>query len=96
MAGLTQAAAFFVVLTGFILRTIFIKLILFTKPSKQSQVASASMYSVLVATFFNAGILYILAPWSFAEQGVQDGDFFSGIYTDFTPTWFMNIGSMVA
>ena len=54
------------------------------------------MHSIFIVTFANAGILYILAPWSFAEQGVQDGDFFSGIYTDFTPTWFMDIGALVA
>lgn len=83
-------------LTGFILRTIFIKLILFTKQTRNSDIASYTMYTILIASFFNAGILYIIAPWSFAEQGVKDGDFFSGIYTDFTSQWFQNIGSMVA
>ena len=42
------------------------------------------MYTILIASFFNAGILYILAPWNFVEQGVKDDDFLSGIYTDFT------------
>lgn len=38
--ALTQIAAFMVVVTGFILRTVFIKLILFTKPNKNSVIAS--------------------------------------------------------
>ena len=84
MAALTQLAAFFVVLTGFILRTIYIKLVLFTKQNRNSKIATLTMYSILVSSFFNAGILYILAPWNFVEQGVNDDDFLSGIYTDFT------------
>ncbi len=43
------------------------------------------MYSVPIVTFFNYGILYILAPLSFSEAGAEDGDLFSGIYTEFTP-----------
>ena len=54
------------------------------------------MKSVLVVSFFSAGILYVVAPWSFAEQGFQDGDFFSGLYTDFTSGWFLEIGSLIA
>ena len=67
LGGLTQLAAFFVVLTGFILRTIFIKLVLWTKMNKNSQIMSSTMFTILVATFFNAGILYIIAPWNFSE-----------------------------
>ena len=37
-AALTQLAAFFVVLTGFILRTIYIKLVLFTKQNRNSKI----------------------------------------------------------
>ena len=66
-AALTQLAAFFVVLTGFILRTIYIKLVLFTKQNRNSNIATLTMYSILVSSFFNAGILYILAPWNFVE-----------------------------
>ena len=54
------------------------------------------MYSVLIVSFFNYGILYIIAPWSFAEQGAKDGDFFSGIYTDFSSQWFLDIGTLIA
>ena len=54
------------------------------------------MYSVLIVSFFNYGIIYIIAPWNFVEQGARDGDFFSGVYTDFTSQWFMDIGSLVA
>lgn len=95
-AALTQLAAFFVVLTGFILRTIYIKLVLFTKQNRNSKIATLTMYSILVSSFFNAGILYIMAPWNFVEQGVKDDDFLSGIYTDFTAEWFQAIGSMIA
>lgn len=52
--------------------------------------------SILVVTFFNYGVLYLIAPWNFSEQGMQDGDFFSGIYTDFTPQWYLDIGTLVA
>ena len=51
-----------------------------------------TIYSVLIVTFFVNGIVYLVAPWSFAEQGVEDGEFFSGIYTEFTSSWFQVIG----
>ena len=41
------------------------------------------MYSVLVVQFFTMGFVYLLAPWSFRELGAKDGEFFSGIFTDF-------------
>ena len=54
------------------------------------------MHSVLIVTFFNYGILYILAPLSFVEAGAKDGGLWSGIYTDFSSQWFQDIGSLIA
>jgi hypothetical protein len=85
-----------VVLTGFILRTLFMKIVVWTRSDSYSKEASATMHSVLVVSFFNAGILYIIAPWSFAESGAKDGSFFSGLYTDFTSEWFLEIGNLIA
>ena len=42
------------------------------------------MFSVLIVSFFNYGLLFIIAPWNFIEWNAQEGGFFSGIYTDFT------------
>ena len=54
------------------------------------------MYSVLIVSFFNYGILYIIAPWNFAEAGADEDNFFTGVYTDFTAQWFMDIGDLIA
>jgi hypothetical protein len=73
-----------------------INLVQVTGFNKNSKEAIKTMYSVLTVTFFNYGILYLLAPLSFGEAGAEDGDLFSGIYTDFTPQWFSDIGSLIA
>lgn len=52
-----------------ILRIIFIKLVNASGEKRYSTFAIATMYSVLTVTFFNAGITYLLAPWSFREAG---------------------------
>lgn len=83
-------------MTSFVLRKIFITLVKATGFNKNSKEAVATMYSVLAVTFFNYGILYIIAPWSFREVGAEDGDLFSGIYTDFTSQWFLDIGTLIA
>ena len=64
--------------------------------NKLTKQASASMFSVLIVSFFNTGILFIIGPWNFVELGSNTGGFFSGIYTDFTDQWFMDIGGLVA
>ena len=92
---LVQSTSFSVVLINFCLRNIFIWLISFAKLSRYSLLAVSTMYSVLIVSFFTYGILYIIAPWSFAELGVRDGDFFSGIYTDFSAQWFLDIGNLI-
>ena len=74
-----------VVLTSFVLRKFFISLVQIAGFNKNSKEAVKTMYSVLIVTFFNYGILYIIAPLHFSEAGAEDGDLFSGIYTDFTP-----------
>ena len=53
------------------------------------------MYSVLIVSFFNYGILYIIAPWNFTEAGSDQGDLFDGIYTDFNAQWFVDIGRLI-
>jgi hypothetical protein len=39
--------------------------------------------------------MYIIAPWSFAEQGAKDGSFFSGLFSDYNSQWFITIGSLI-
>lgn len=96
IGGVAQATGIFVVLINTILRLVFIKLIKLTKENKYTKEAVSIFRSILVVTFFNYGILYLIAPWNFSEQGMKDGDFFSGIYTDFTPQWYLDIGTLVA
>lgn len=54
------------------------------------------MYLIFIVSFFNAGVLYFIAPWAFTEEGALEGGFFSGIFTDFTSTWFQEIGELIA
>jgi len=96
LGALTQATALLIVVANFILRTVFIKLVTFVRYNKESKQANDTMVSVLLVSVFNYGLLYIIAPWNFAEVGASDADFFSGIYTDFTSQWFLDIGSMIA
>ena len=70
LGALVQLASLLVVLTSFILRTFFIALIRCTGSPRHSNEASATMFSVLIVSFFNYGILYIIAPWNFLEAGV--------------------------
>ena len=84
MGAMVQATSFLVVLVNFVLRKLFILLIGMSGEHKTSKVASASMFSVLVVSFFNYGILFWIGPWNFEERGAKEGSFFSGIYTDFT------------
>ena len=88
--------SFLIVFVSFVLRKIFIMLMDKTGESRNSTKAIGTMYSILMVTFFVNGILFLIAPWSFSEQGVEDGDFLSGIYTDFTATWFKDIGALIA
>ena len=95
LALITQSTAFAVVMINFLLRNIFIKLISLSKMGRYSKESNATMFSILLVSFFNYGILYIIAPWSLSESGASDGDFFSGIYTDFSSQWFLDIGILV-
>lgn len=84
LGALVQGTSSLVVLVNFVLRKLFISLIMCSGENKNSKVASASMFSVLVVSFFNYGILFIIGPWNFVELDAEEGTFFSGIYTDFT------------
>jgi hypothetical protein len=53
------------------------------------------MASIIVVYFFNYCIVYIIAPWSFKKASSADRGFFSGIYTDLTSQWFLDIGIMI-
>ena len=83
-----NAVSFLIVFVSFVLRKIFIALMEKTGETRNSVKAIGTMYSILIVTFFVNGLLFLIAPWAFSEQGVEDGDFLSGIYTDFTATWF--------
>lgn len=96
IGAVVRATSFLVVLVNFVLRKLFITLIGCAGENKKSKEASASMFSVLVVSFFNYGILYIIGPWNFVEWNAQEGTFFSGIYTDFTAQWFLDIGGLIA
>jgi len=93
---ITSLTSALVVASGFILRTCFIKLVSCAKENKTSKSATATMKLVLIVTFFNAGILYVLAAWSFRELGSTDGGFFNGVFTDFNSQWFLDIGNLIA
>ena len=92
----TSLTSALVVASGFVLRTCFIKLVACAKENKTSKSAAATMKLVLFVTFFNAGILYVLAAWSFRELGSTDGGFFNGVFTDFNSQWFLDIGNLIA
>ena len=77
-------ASFIIVLTSFIMRFIFIKMIGWIGLSRFSREAAGTMISVLIVSFFNYGVLYIVAPFNFRELGSEQGDLFSGVYTDYT------------
>ena len=90
-----------VVLINMIMRKVFIFVIQITGFDKNSQEATATMTWILIVTFFNYGILYIIAPWNLAnqikvEEDMTGKDYFTGIYTDFSPQWFNDIGSLIA
>ena len=85
-----------IVAVNFVLRKLFITLIGCAGENKSSKQASATMFSVLVVSFFNYGILFIIGPWNFVEFGAKPGTFFSGIYTDFSSQWFLDIGGVIA
>ena len=53
---LVRGTAYLVVFFSFILRKAFITLIGYTRETKNSKIASATMYSVLIVSFFNYGI----------------------------------------
>ena len=93
---MVQFTSLLVVLVNFVLRKLFLILIACAGENKASKQASASMFSVLLVSFFNYGILYIIGPWNFIEWSAEEGKFFSGIYTDFTAQWFLDIGGLVA
>ena len=69
LTNLASGISYFVVIISTILRMCFIKLVSCAGEKRYSSFATATMYSVLIVTFFNAGITYLLAPWSFREQG---------------------------
>lgn len=96
LGNLASAVSFYIVFISFVLRFIFIKLLTCVKAPQASIIASATMYSVLLVSFFNAGLTYVLAPWSFRESGSLDHSFFDGIYTDFVSQWFLDIGALIA
>ena len=81
LALIAQSTSFSVVMINFILRNVFITLLSYSKLGKYSNLANATMYSVLLVSFFNYGILYIIAPWNYSDQ---KGSFFSGVYSDYT------------
>ena len=93
LALITQSTASAVVVINFLLRNIFIKLVNLSKMGRYSKESNATMFSILLVSFFNYGILYIIAPWSLSES--EAGGFFSGIYTDFSSQWFLDIGILV-
>jgi hypothetical protein len=100
-AFLSRATSFFVVLISFVMRKIFITLVEWAGFNKNSQVATATMTWVLIVSFFNYGMLYIIAPWNLRvlleDRGQEtSSDIFKGIYTDFTTQWFNDIGSLIA
>lgn len=86
---LSHGTSFLVVFISFIMRKVFIFLIKLTGYNKNSEEATSTMTWVLVVTFFNYGLLYLFAPWSFRTSDKIDnntigGDLITGIYTDFT------------
>ena len=68
---IVNAAPLVVVLTSFTLRFLFITLVKYIGAPRFSREASTTMFSVLVVSFFNYGILYIVAPWNFEELGAE-------------------------
>lgn len=96
MAALTKATAFLVVAIGFVLRTIFIKLIAAVKDNKTTKQANATMISILIVTFFNTGLVYLIASSDFSELSGDDSGFFRGVYTDITAQWYLDIGTLIA
>ena len=76
LGALTQATAYIIVATNFILRTVMIKLVeLLGRGNKYSKQALETMISVLLVSFFNLGVLYVIAPWNL-EGGEDEGRFF--------------------
>ena len=96
LGTLASAVGYYIVFISFVLRKIFIMLLECVRAPQSSIIASATMYSVLIVSFFNAGITYIIAPWSFRETDSLTHSFFDGIYTDFNSQWFKDIGALIA
>jgi len=56
---------------------------------------------ILAVSFFNYGLLYIIAPWNVvstikASESLDTANYLTGIYTDFTSEWFNDMGSLIA
>ena len=84
-----------IVVANYILRTLFIKLVSCLRENSASRQATQIMASIILVYFFNYCIVYIIAPWSFKKATNADRGLFSGIYTDLTSQWFLDIGTMI-
>lgn len=93
---LTQFTSLLVVAIGFVLRTIYIKLIKFVRDNKTTKQANATFISILIVSFFNTGMVYLIASSDFSEISGDDSGFFKGVYTDITAQWFLDIGTLIA
>jgi len=51
---------------------------------------------VFYATFFNSGLLMLLASLDHKHDKFNDSDVNKGIYTDYNAYWFIDIGGTVA
>ena len=53
------------------------------------------MRSVFWATFFNSGLIMIIATFDFRKNEKFLYDFFSGLYVDVNSYWFRDVGFTV-
>lgn len=93
---LTQLTSLLVVAIGFVLRTVFIKLIAGVGENKLTKQANSTMISILIVSFFNTGLVYLIASSDFSELSGDDSGFFRGVYTDITAQWYLDIGTLIA
>jgi len=91
---ISQSVSIFIIMLNFIARLFFMCLAEYVGFRNDSEKASFITTTVFVSAFFQTGWLCLVAPWStsreFDEGGVNK--LFTGIYTDFNPDWFADVG----
>lgn len=89
--GISESVSVAVTVVNTIIRTINIILIKFIGYHTESEEITVIMISIFVATFFNTGILLLLADADLTQNRFISWIPLRGPYPDLTENWYLNI-----